>query len=144
MDAGIFFIQKAGKEPIDNGMDPVANFGFHLDHLFSMAHQGSQVAIHAGLCRATVRPAVEQHCGNAHQVQSIRAGLQVLALFLGIVGIDVGHQPPIGPKSIGKILSIGVDIFSAEKDMAGMNVTMPARTVDLAEQILDAVDGILD
>jgi hypothetical protein len=46
--------------------------------------------------------------------------------------------------SIGKILSIRVDIFSTEKDMVGLNVTMTARTVDLVEQILHTVDGILD
>jgi len=74
----------------------------------------------------------------------IRAGLKILPLLFSIMGIDVGHQPPIGPNRVGEILSIRVDIFSAEKDMVGLNVTMPARTVDLAEQILDAVDRILD
>ena len=125
-------------------MDPVADFGFHLDQLLSMAHQGSQVTIHTGLCRATGGPAVEQHGGNAHQIQPIRAGLQVLALFLGIMGIDVGHQPPVGPNRVGKILSIRVDIFASKKDMAGLNMPMTARTVDLVEQVLYAVNGIVD
>jgi hypothetical protein len=109
-----------------------------------MAHQGSQVAIHAGLCRATIGPAVEQHGGNAHQIQPIRAGLKVLALFLGIVGIDVGHQPPVGPNGVGEILSIRVDIFSTEKDMVGLNMTMTARTVDLVDKVLHTINGILD
>ncbi len=122
----------------------VADFGLYLDQLLPMTQQGSQVAIHAGLCRATGGPAVEQHGGNTHQIRPVRASLQVLALLVGIVSIDVGHQPPVGPNGGGEILSMRVDVFSTEKDVVGLNVNMPARTVHLTEQILDAVDGILD
>jgi hypothetical protein len=76
---------------------------------------------------------VEQHGGNTHQVQPIRAGLQVFPLFFGIVGIDVGHQPPVGPKDVGEILSIRVDIFATEKDMFGLNMAVTARAVNLVE-----------
>ena len=68
-------------------MHSVANFGFHDNQLFSVPDKGSKVTIYPSLGSRAVCSPVEQHGGNAHQIQPVRAGLQVLALLLGIMGI---------------------------------------------------------
>jgi hypothetical protein len=87
-------------------MDSVTNFSFHHNQLFSVPDKGSKITIDPGLGRATVRPSVEQHGGNAHQVQTICAGLEILPLFFGIAGIYMSNQPSIRAQSAGKILCI--------------------------------------
>jgi len=59
------------------------------------------------------------------------------------MGIDVGYYPPLGPKGVGKILSIRVDIFSTKKGVFGFNMAMAARAIDLVEQIPEAIGRIV-
>jgi len=87
-------------------MNAIAHFGFHSDNLFAMPNQCSQVPVYSRLSRTAVGPAVEQHGGNTHEIQSICTGLQILPLFFGIISIDVSYQVTFIPQCVDKIFSI--------------------------------------
>ena len=57
-----------------------------------MANKGAKITIDAGLGRAAVGTAIQQHGGNPHQIYSIGAGLQIATLLFCIMRINIGNK----------------------------------------------------
>ena len=123
-------------------MHAVGDFRAHVDQAAAMPHQIAQVEVDAGLRRTGVSATIQQRLGDPQQVEDVRTGLHVFALFLGVEGIHGGHEPTTGTQRMDEVHRVAGRVLTAEEDVAGVDGVLLAARMDAIKKELDAFGGV--
>jgi len=86
----------------------------------------------------------EEGFSDAEEVDVVGAGKEVLAVFLGLVGVDADDEIALVTESGGEVGDVGGFVFAAEIDAVFGNLAAAGGGGDLLDEVSDSGSVVLD
>ena len=141
----MFGVEEAGHELVHPMIDPVRGGGMGLNQRIPVMGQfphDPRLSVGRGK-----RPAVffiDEHGGDAEQVEFIGAGELVLPGLGALIGVDADAQVLLFEQGVDEVVTEGGAVLAAEKDVSFANGVFLAQAFDDVLQEGHAFGGIMD